>query len=90
MTHNRVPAKETTYQCQYFELPNDRDYHLIASEPYIDNANVMHHIAVMGCPQDVSKWLNISFHTEVSYKTKLVVPRNSQREISVKRSITRL
>ena len=68
MTHNRVPAKETTYQCQYFELPNDRDYHLIASEPYIDNANVMHHIAVMGCPQDVSKWLNISEmkHTFVS------------------------
>ena len=46
MTRNRVPAKEMTYQCQYMELPKDRDYHLIASEPYIDNANVMHHIVV--------------------------------------------
>ena len=59
MTRNRVPAKETTYQCQYFELPKDRDYHLIASEPYIDNANVMHHIIVRGCKDDVSKWFKI-------------------------------
>ena len=47
------PTKETTYQCQYFELPKDRDYHLIASEPYIDNANVMHHIVVKGCEDKV-------------------------------------
>ena len=53
MTRNRVPTKETTYQCQYFELPKDRDCHLIASEPYIDNANVMHHIVVKGCEDKV-------------------------------------
>ena len=52
MTRNKVP-KETTHQCQYLELPKDRDYHFIASEPYIDNANVMHHIVVRGCPNEV-------------------------------------
>ena len=56
MTHNKVPAQETTYQCQYMELSNDRDYHLIASEPYIDNANVMHHIIFRGCPDSVSEY----------------------------------
>ena len=55
MTRNKVPAEETTYQCQYMELPNDRDYHLIASEPYIDNANIMHHIIVRGCPESIGK-----------------------------------
>ncbi len=55
MTNNKVPAKETTYQCQYMELPSDRDYHLIATEPYIDNVNVMHHIIVYGCPDRAGK-----------------------------------
>ena len=53
MTSNKIPPKETTFQCQYFELPSDQDYHLIATKPYIDNANIMHHIVVWGCADEV-------------------------------------
>ena len=53
MKPNKIPPKETTFQCQYFELPSDQDYHLIASKPYIDNANIMHHIVVYGCGDEV-------------------------------------
>ncbi|WAR31781.1 DOPO-like protein [Mya arenaria] len=44
-----VPAQETTYMCMAFELPSDKPYHLIASNPIIDNREVMHHIIVYGC-----------------------------------------
>ncbi len=53
MTNNSVPAVETRYQCQMLRFPSDKDYHLIAAEPFIDNANIMHHIVVRGCPNDV-------------------------------------
>ncbi|XP_046555577.1 LOW QUALITY PROTEIN: MOXD1 homolog 1-like, partial [Haliotis rubra] len=45
----KVPSTETNYFCQTFDLPADRDYHLIATEPVIDNIHVMHHIRLMGC-----------------------------------------
>lgn len=45
----RVPTKETTYMCLNKELPRSDDYHIIATKPSIDNAAVMHHIAVFGC-----------------------------------------
>ncbi|XP_005101066.2 MOXD1 homolog 1-like [Aplysia californica] len=32
-----------------FDLPSDQDYHIIAYEPLIDNANVLHHILLYGC-----------------------------------------
>ncbi|KAK3607131.1 hypothetical protein CHS0354_036073 [Potamilus streckersoni] len=48
-----VPANATTYICMTFDLPSDKEYHLIAFEPVIDNANVMHHILLVGC-QDVT------------------------------------
>ncbi|XP_053386261.1 uncharacterized protein LOC123538847 isoform X2 [Mercenaria mercenaria] len=44
-----VPSEETTYMCQVIDLPTDRDYHLVANKPYIDNINVMHHAVVYGC-----------------------------------------
>lgn len=47
-----VPAEETTYMCQVLDLPTDRDYHLVAHEPYINNMNVMHHVLVYGCKDD--------------------------------------
>ena len=45
----KVPAKETTYLCFSFQLPDDREYHLIATEPLIDNQNVMHHMILNAC-----------------------------------------
>jgi len=45
----QVPPTETNYFCMTFDLPTDQDYHLIAYEPLIDNANVMHHILLYGC-----------------------------------------
>ncbi|XP_060580835.1 DBH-like monooxygenase protein 2 isoform X1 [Ruditapes philippinarum] len=44
-----VPNKETTYMCITFELPMDKEYHLVATEPVIDNADIMHHTLVYGC-----------------------------------------
>ncbi|XP_045188021.1 uncharacterized protein LOC123545778 [Mercenaria mercenaria] len=44
-----VPAKETTYICVTFELPKDKQYHLVAAAPDIDNLHVMHHILIFGC-----------------------------------------
>jgi hypothetical protein len=45
----KVPNKETTYMCITFELPRDKEYHLIATEPVIDNSDIMHHTLVYGC-----------------------------------------
>ncbi|XP_063442573.1 uncharacterized protein LOC134722871, partial [Mytilus trossulus] len=44
-----VPVKETTYMCMVFDFPQGQDIHQIAYEPVIDNANVMHHMTIMGC-----------------------------------------
>ncbi|XP_046368389.2 tyramine beta-hydroxylase-like isoform X2 [Haliotis rufescens] len=48
----RVPPEETSYMCLTFNLDmldDNTDYHLIGSKPFIDNANVMHHITLTGC-----------------------------------------
>lgn len=45
----RIPTKETNYFCQAFEFPMNVSYHMIASEPLIDNAAMMHHAFVFGC-----------------------------------------
>ncbi|XP_071097014.1 dopamine beta-hydroxylase-like [Haliotis cracherodii] len=56
-----VPAVETTYMCMTFDLefpdeyPADQEFHLIATQPVIDNPNVMHHITVSGCVDTASK-----------------------------------
>ena len=34
-----------------FELPQDGDYHMIATKPFIDNEYVMHHILLYGCDE---------------------------------------
>ena len=49
-----VPVNETTYVCQSFDIPDDREYHLFASRPEIENRNVMHHSVVYGCGLDLS------------------------------------
>ncbi|XP_060566803.1 dopamine beta-hydroxylase-like isoform X1 [Ruditapes philippinarum] len=52
LNKSSVPAVETTYMCQVLDLPVDKDYHLVAGKPFIDNADVMHHIVVYGCTDD--------------------------------------
>ncbi|XP_046545885.1 tyramine beta-hydroxylase-like [Haliotis rubra] len=47
-----VPAKETTYICMTFDLDDSQDYHMIATEPEIDNVDIMHHIILYGCTDD--------------------------------------
>jgi len=44
-----VPAQETNYYCMAIQLPSDKPYHLIASNPVIDNIEVIHHIIIYGC-----------------------------------------
>ena len=34
-----------------FELPQDDDYHMVATQPFIDNEQVMHHILLFGCDE---------------------------------------
>ncbi|XP_033732124.1 dopamine beta-hydroxylase-like [Pecten maximus] len=46
-----VPPTETNYYCMLFELPTDGDYHMVATTPYIDNKEVMHHILMFGCDE---------------------------------------
>ncbi|KAK6166896.1 hypothetical protein SNE40_023501 [Patella caerulea] len=47
-----VPVQETTYICMEFELDNTGDFHIVATEPIVDNVNVMHHAVIFGCSSD--------------------------------------
>lgn len=50
-----VPAKETTYICQIFEVDDVlHDYHMIASTPVINNSYILHHMVVFGCEDSVA------------------------------------
>ena len=44
-----IPSTETNYYCMTFDLPSDQDYHVIATEPIMDNLEVLHHILVYAC-----------------------------------------
>ncbi|RUS91460.1 hypothetical protein EGW08_000784 [Elysia chlorotica] len=47
-----IPPTETNYYCMTFDLPTDQDYHVIATEPIMDNMEVLHHILVYACEND--------------------------------------
>ncbi|CAC5364977.1 PAM [Mytilus coruscus] len=49
MPKTQVPNTETNYMCTMFDLPNDGDFYMIASVPYIVNNYVMHHMLMFGC-----------------------------------------
>ncbi|XP_041368429.1 uncharacterized protein LOC121382865 [Gigantopelta aegis] len=49
----KVPPTETNYMCMNFDLPKDDDYHVIATMPFINNTDVMHHIILYGCADDL-------------------------------------
>ncbi|XP_046375743.2 dopamine beta-hydroxylase-like isoform X2 [Haliotis rufescens] len=48
-----VPDSETTYVCQQFKVPDEETYHAVAFEPLIDNRDVMHHLLLFGCAEDI-------------------------------------
>ena len=55
---SEVPAEETTYMCGAFDFEDsikDGSFHMIGAEIIIDNAAVLHHLIVYGCPDDVGK-----------------------------------
>ena len=54
-----VPAKETTYMCMTFDLPQNGSFHVIADQPSIDNDYVTHHIVVNGCDEGSGMLSNI-------------------------------
>ena len=54
-----VPAKTTTFQCMVFDFPSDKDYHVTAFTPHIDNKNIAHHIVIFGCEETESR-LNVA------------------------------
>jgi hypothetical protein len=39
----------TQYLCQVFNFPSNTDYQVLKFHPYIENANVVHHILLYGC-----------------------------------------
>ncbi|KAJ8321631.1 hypothetical protein KUTeg_000102 [Tegillarca granosa] len=45
----RVPTKETTFACMIYNLPRDKDYHIVAMEPITQNRDIVHHFVVYGC-----------------------------------------
>lgn len=56
-----VPAEETSYYCKYFDLdiPEGTKEHVIAYEPIIDNAEIMHHAIIYGCrPEQSAAYAN--------------------------------
>ena len=50
-TETEVPAKETSYFCQYFpfDIPEGTSEHIIAFEPILDNLEVIHHMVMYAC-----------------------------------------
>jgi len=55
----KIPATETNYYCQYFDLPQDKDYHIMAYEGLIDNRNVVHHMIMFGCPDEFKDFVGM-------------------------------
>lgn len=52
-----IPAKQTTYACQRFDLPaeiNERDNQIIRFDPIINRTDIVHHLIVFSCADTVS------------------------------------
>ncbi|KAL4220934.1 hypothetical protein ACF0H5_019200 [Mactra antiquata] len=45
----QIPAQETVYVCQQFEINDTRPYHVTKFEPILNNTNLVHHMLVFGC-----------------------------------------
>ena len=62
-----IPTEATNYFCHYIPLNVEagKTYHMIASEPLIDNEEVMHHTLVYGCRDEESK--NVHANISIGY-----------------------
>ncbi|XP_069121902.1 DBH-like monooxygenase protein 1 [Argopecten irradians] len=58
-----VPPTETNYFCMLFDLPTDGDYHMVATTPYIDNEEVMHHILLFGCDETTEEITDVPMNS---------------------------
>jgi len=56
LDETNVPTEQNGHICQTFDIPSDKDYHLFATQPIIDNQNVIHHMFLYGCETTTSKW----------------------------------
>jgi len=47
-----VPLKATTHYCMIVKFPVDSDYHIVATQPLLDNKHAIHHILLYGCAEE--------------------------------------
>lgn len=52
MVNYTIPSRVTSYMCTYHRLPNATKYHVIRSEPIIDQKKYLHHMILYGCTDD--------------------------------------
>jgi hypothetical protein len=45
-----IPSSTTSFFCQQFDLPADKNYQTIRVDPLISNPKLVHHIVVYSCP----------------------------------------
>ncbi|XP_055997218.1 DBH-like monooxygenase protein 1 isoform X2 [Ostrea edulis] len=48
-----IPKELTTYACQQFQVPHTERYEAVAFEPIIGNRDVVHHMLLFGCENDM-------------------------------------
>ncbi|KAK0040032.1 DBH-like monooxygenase protein 1 [Biomphalaria pfeifferi] len=72
LTKHTLPAAETTYMCMSFNLPEDQDYHIVADEPLIDNAYVVHHMMLYGCDDSITDFIASPTECEMSKCTSII------------------
>uniref|UniRef100_A0A2C9KP94 Copper type II ascorbate-dependent monooxygenase N-terminal domain-containing protein n=1 Tax=Biomphalaria glabrata TaxID=6526 RepID=A0A2C9KP94_BIOGL len=72
LTKHTLPAADTTYMCMSFNLPKDQDYHIVADEPLIDNAYVVHHMMLYGCDDSITDFIASPTECEMSKCTSII------------------
>ena len=60
MNYTHVDPVVTDYQCGFFLLPTDQDYHMIAFEVQVDpNAkSFLHHFVLYACDNNNTSWFS--------------------------------
>ncbi|WAR31632.1 DOPO-like protein, partial [Mya arenaria] len=74
-----VPVKATTHYCMIFQFPQDGDFHMVATQPLLDNKKVMHHILFFGCAEDQQP----AHEVGVPYECELNFDRACREQLSV-------
>ncbi|GMH44491.1 hypothetical protein BSKO_12443 [Bryopsis sp. KO-2023] len=50
-----IPTRETVYEDIRFNFPDDQTYYIVGAETLKDNADMVHHYVVKGCPGKAEK-----------------------------------